>query len=311
VGGSDEVNRRRRQQTWAFTAKRCWNAFLNVLFMDDKTSVCLFCQRPLHQERNTVHLLKASHNLQADDIPGVCLFCLQDIQMVADKPRCRTLLVKGSSGKAQRIPVISARRYDGVMRNAIRQWKYDGVVALTPWFANMAAAAYKALQADSDSQLRSLSGTASVTGSVTAITGSGAESLTGSVAESVTPTNSPTVIVPVPTTRDRLRKRGYHHVGLLAAEVAELLNLPVMPALERKPDGSGSFTQSQTAKNAKERLRGLQGRFYIAPGTSVTGTNVLLVDDIVTTGATLYTCAATLLEAGVQQVQALVIADVV
>jgi predicted amidophosphoribosyltransferase len=304
------VNRRRRQQTWAFTAKRCWNAFLNVLFMDD-TSVCLLCQRPLYQERNTLNPFKPTQDLQADEIPGVCLFCLQDVKLVADKPRCRTLLVKSSSGKAQRISVISARRYDGVMRNAIRQWKYDGAVALTPWFAGMTASAYKALQADRDSQLRSPSGTASITGSVTAITGSGAESLTGSVAESVTPTNSPTVIVPVPTTRDRLRKRGYHHVGLLAAEVAELLNLPVVPALERKSDGSGSFTQSQTAKNAKERLRGLQGRFYVAPGTSVTGANVMLVDDIVTTGATLYTCAATLLEAGAQQVQALVISDVV
>jgi predicted amidophosphoribosyltransferase len=302
------VKSRRRQQTWAFTAKRCWNAFLNVLFMDDNTSVCLLCQRPLYQERNTLNPFKPTQNLQADDIPGVCLFCLQDVQLLADKPRCRTLLVQGSSGKAQRIPVFSARRYDGVMRNAIRQWKYDGAVSLTPWFASLAAAAYAALQADSDFQPQSSSETARVTGSPTdSVTASGTEK----VADSATPTLTHTVIVPVPTTRDRLRKRGYHHVGLLAENVAELLNLPVVAALERRPDGSGSFTQSQTAKNAKERLRGLQGRFYAAPGTSVTGANVLLVDDIVTTGATLYTCAATLLEAGAQRVQALVIADVV
>jgi predicted amidophosphoribosyltransferase len=265
----------------------------------------------LYQERNTLNPFKTSQDLQADDIPGVCLFCLQDIQLLADKPRCRTLLVQSSSGKAQRIPVHSARRYDGVMRNAIRQWKYDGAVSLTPWFANMVAATYKTLQPDSHSHQLSPSATASVTRSVTASTGSEAWSFKDSVTESVTPTFTPTVIVPVPTTRDRLRKRGYHHVGLLAAEVAEMLNLPVVPALERRPDGSGSFTQSQTAKNAKERLRGLQGQFYLSPGTSVTGANVLLVDDIVTTGATLYTCAATLLEAGAQQVQALVIADVV
>jgi predicted amidophosphoribosyltransferase len=297
------VKNRRRQQTWAFTAKRCWNAFLNVLFMDD-TSVCLLCLRPLYQERTAVNRFKPSQNLQADVIPGVCLFCLQDIKLVADKPRCRTLLVQGSSGNSQRIPVISARRYDGVMRNAIRQWKYDGAVSLTPWFANMAAAAYAELQAGSATHPLSPSAAANVTGSA-------AGSLTDSVTESVTTPIAPTVIVPVPTTRDRLRKRGYHHVGLLAAEIADLLNLPMVPALEQKPDGSGSFTQSQTAKNAKERLRGLQGRFYIAPGTSVTGANVLLVDDIVTTGATLYTCAGTLLEAGAQRVQALVIADVV
>jgi ComF family protein len=286
------------------TAKRCWNAFLNVLFMDDNTSVCLLCQRPLHYTGNTVSKLKSSQDLQADDVPGVCLFCLQDIQFLADKPRCRTLLLKCSSGKTQRIPVFSARRYDGVMRNAIRQWKYDGAVSLTPWFASMAAAAYKALQADSDSQQLSPSATVSVTDE-------GTEKGMDKRIHSATPAAAPAVIVPVPTTRDRLRKRGYHHVGQLAAQVAELLNLPVVPALERKPEEGGAFTQSQTAKNAKERLRGLQGRFYIAPTTSVTGKNVLLVDDIVTTGATLYTCAATLLEAGAQRVQALVIADVV
>jgi predicted amidophosphoribosyltransferase len=307
VGGPDEVKNRRRQQTWAFTAKRWWNAFLNVLFMDD-TSVCLLCQRPLHYEGNTVNPLKPGQDLQADDIPSVCLFCLQDIKLVADKPRRRTLLVQCSSGKAQRIPVLSARRYDGVMRNAVRQWKYDGAVSLTPWFANMAAAAYKALQTKGASPPLSPSATPSETGKApTGVAGSVTDYGTDSEAAAL----APTVMVPVPTTQDRLRKRGYHHVGLLAAEVAKLLELPVVPALERKPDGSGSFTQSQTAKNARERLRGLQGRFYVAPGTSVTGVNVLLVDDIVTTGATLYTCAATLLEAGAQQVQALVIADVV
>jgi predicted amidophosphoribosyltransferase len=306
------VKSRRRQQTWAFTAKRCWNAFLNVLFMDDNTSACLLCQRPLYQERNTLNPFKPTQNLQADDIPGVCLFCLQDVQLLADKPRCRTLRVPSSSGNSQRIPVFSARRYDGVMRNAIRQWKYDGAVSLTPWFANMAAAAYKALQTASDSPPLSPRATANVTGSAAgSLTDSMTASVTDEGTDSVTPALRPTVIVPVPTTRDRLRKRGYHHVGLLAENVAELLNLPVVAALERRPDGIGSFTQSQTAKNAKERLRGLQGRFYAAPGTSVTGANVLLVDDIVTTGATLYTCAATLLEAGAHRVQALVIADVV
>ena len=79
--------------------------------------------------------------------------------------------------------------------------------------------------------------------------------------------------------------------------------------LHRKADET-SFTQSQTAKTARERLSTLQGKFYVDDSTQVQGRSVLLVDDVVTTGATLLTCSSALLEAGAAKVVCAAIAQV-
>ena len=115
------------------------------------------------------------------------------------------------------------------------------------------------------------------------------------------------VVVPVPTTPNRLRSRGYNQAALLAMRVADLRRLPLVNALERR-EGAGS----QTTLTRDERRRNVRGAF--APtreAARARGRTVLLVDDVLTTGATVSEAADALSEAGVPEVVVLTFARVV
>jgi ComF family protein len=102
-------------------------------------------------------------------------------------------------------------------------------------------------------------------------------------------------IVPVPLSPNRLRQRGFNQAELLAARVADSLEAPLEPgALSRieRP--------SQRSLGAAGRLSNLAGAF--ACGRDLHGRRVLLVDDVVTTGATVSACADTLAHAGAGRV---------
>jgi ComF family protein len=274
------VSPRMTLQTRRFLLRRVWNLVLNAIFLDDKEA-CLLCQRPLYPSAS--HSYTNGNSSKADTIPGICLFCIQDVSPTTQIHHIRRIRLgasAGSVGSQRTMPIVAARRYEGAIRNAIRQWKYDGAIALTPWFATWAAEAYNQFMAGNER---------------------GNEAWLNA---------RPTVMIPVPTSPDRFRKRGYHHVGMLADEVARILHLPVVEGLTRRPNPHDEFTQSQTAKNARERLQGLRGAYHVKSGVNVAGQSILLVDDIVTTGATLYMCACALLSGGAERVAALVLADV-
>ncbi|SIS50857.1 ComF family protein [Alicyclobacillus vulcanalis] len=116
------------------------------------------------------------------------------------------------------------------------------------------------------------------------------------------------VVVPVPTAPDRLRMRGYDHVLLVARAFARADSLPLKPCLARL--GSSGHTRSQTAKDKLRRLRELEGQFVAMDAGGIRGRRVLLVDDVITTGATITTCAHVLYAAGAREVHAAVIARV-
>ncbi|WP_206831582.1 ComF family protein [Alicyclobacillus fructus] len=116
------------------------------------------------------------------------------------------------------------------------------------------------------------------------------------------------IVVPVPTAPDRLRMRGYDHVLLVARAFATAEGLPCALGLARL--GTSGHTRSQTAKDRDRRLSELAGQFVSIRPDAVRGRRVLLVDDVMTTGATLATCAAALYEAGAGAVDAAVIARV-
>lgn len=107
------------------------------------------------------------------------------------------------------------------------------------------------------------------------------------------------IAVFVPMTEKEVKNRGFNQAELLAREVAERLNLPLLPALIKKKD-----TSEQKALNARERAQNLEGAFG-CPFTEVKKRSVLLIDDIFTTGATSNECARTLLKAGARQVSVL------
>ena len=100
------------------------------------------------------------------------------------------------------------------------------------------------------------------------------------------------VLVPVPVHAERLRERGYNQAALLARELSRLAGLPAREALVRvRP------TTKQHRLNRSARLANLRGAFAVAPGIAVPRT-AILVDDILTTSATLEACASVLADAG-------------
>ena len=101
-------------------------------------------------------------------------------------------------------------------------------------------------------------------------------------------------VVSVPTTRQRRRSRGYNQAELLAREFAELRGLRFEPVLER-----ASGRSSQIALQPLERAANVAGAFQLAPQRpALDGEHILLVDDVLTTGATSAECAKTLVAGG-------------
>lgn len=108
------------------------------------------------------------------------------------------------------------------------------------------------------------------------------------------------LIVPVPLHPARLRQRGYNQSLLLAKALAARIALPLhADALSRERN-----TRSQVGLSREDRWANVWGAFR-CQSEEFRGADVLLVDDVYTTGATLEACAAALLEAGVNAVWAL------
>ena len=100
------------------------------------------------------------------------------------------------------------------------------------------------------------------------------------------------VIVPLPLHRARLRERGYNQAELFARGIADVLGLPVSTSGVRRT----RWTHSQTTLGYAERQENVQSAFEISPRkrAALRGRKVLLVDDVITTGATLRACATAL-----------------
>jgi ComF family protein len=166
------------------------------------------------------------------------------------------------------LPLWAAVAYDGPARDLVHGLKYRGAVALAE-----ALAAQIAANAPWD-----------LLGAPMAAAPAG----------SVPPTMG---LVPVPTTRSRVRRRGYDHAGLLAAALARRTGLPVATCLERRDGGV-----SQVGRGRGARRAALAGAIRVR---SAPPPAAVLVDDVVTTGATAGACAAALRAAGCERVVAL------
>jgi competence protein ComFC len=114
------------------------------------------------------------------------------------------------------------------------------------------------------------------------------------------------VLVPVPLHPRRKRERGFNQAELLALEVGRRMHLPVAAAaLVRRKD-----TEAQAGLSAAARRRNVRGAFAVRRRSAVAGKVVVLVDDVLTTGATAAACAGLLREAGAAEVRLLAVARV-
>jgi len=111
-------------------------------------------------------------------------------------------------------------------------------------------------------------------------------------------------LVPVPLHRSRLRHRGFNQAALLAAHLARGRRLPVLlRALVKR-----HATPAQAALRAVDRWRNLEGAFIVRDPRAVQGRHIVLVDDVLTTGATADACAVVLRAAGSTRVDVYTVA---
>ena len=99
------------------------------------------------------------------------------------------------------------------------------------------------------------------------------------------------LIVPVPLSKKKHRKRGYNQCDYIARGISEGTGITVLTdCIERTID-----TDTQTRKGSVERWKNTEGIFRVTAPEALRGKHILLVDDVATTGATLHACTSALL----------------
>lgn len=100
------------------------------------------------------------------------------------------------------------------------------------------------------------------------------------------------VLVPLPLFADKEFKRGYNQAAILCNGISEVTNIPVLKNNVTRQ----RFTETQTKKHRTERWENVASSFKINNPREIKNKHVLLVDDVVTTGATLEACGAEILK---------------
>jgi ComF family protein len=100
-------------------------------------------------------------------------------------------------------------------------------------------------------------------------------------------------LIPLPLFAARERKRGYNQALVLCQGMAGVLQIPILKQAIRRTASS----ETQTNKNRIDRWLNMQGKFELQQPEAISGKHILLVDDVITTGATLEACGQELLTA--------------
>ena len=111
------------------------------------------------------------------------------------------------------------------------------------------------------------------------------------------------LVTAVPLEKQRLKDRGYNQSEFLARRLAKRAGLDYVGSVVTRKRS----TLSQVGLTREQRVRNVQGAFSADKG-AVTNKSILIVDDVITTGATMNSCSESLLQAGAREVYALTVA---
>jgi ComF family protein len=114
---------------------------------------------------------------------------------------------------------------------------------------------------------------------------------------------APAIIIPIPAASSHVRYRGYDQSRLISRHLSRASGIPALPYLVHVGQ------QQQREASRRQRLTQLADAFRVTKGAQLEGAHVLLIDDVVTTGATLEAAAVALKAAGANRVSALVFAQ--
>lgn len=114
------------------------------------------------------------------------------------------------------------------------------------------------------------------------------------------------LLVPVPLHIKKLRERGFNQSLILANALGKKQRIDVNFSLLKRRKS----TLTQTGLSKKEREQNIKGAFEVSNKKKIAGKNIILIDDVYTTGATLNECAKTLVKAGAEKIVALTLARV-
>jgi ComF family protein len=113
-----------------------------------------------------------------------------------------------------------------------------------------------------------------------------------SIAEETTRFKGINALVPLPLFADKEKKRGYNQSLLICEGISEILKIPIISGNVIRQKA----TETQTLKRRKERWQNVESSFTVLNTEELQRTHVLLVDDVITTGATLEACASEILK---------------
>lgn len=107
-----------------------------------------------------------------------------------------------------------------------------------------------------------------------------------------------TMIVPVPLLRSRLHRRGYNQSTFIAKGIADIYELPIAEDVLLRRGRRGT----QTQKGKEARWEHAQGAFFVPNNVDISGKRILVVDDVLTSGATLIQSGRALIDAGAESI---------
>lgn len=106
--------------------------------------------------------------------------------------------------------------------------------------------------------------------------------------------NGVELILPLPLSKKKERSRGYNQCDYIAEGLSQVTGIPVVRGCITRTKAN----ETQTHKNRQERWKNVEGIFAVSNPDAVRGKHVLLIDDVLTTGATISDCARALVRAG-------------